>query len=150
MQSSSAIDSPKEGAMQLNPYLLFNGQCEAAFKFYERCLGAKLEMMLRHGESPMAEQVPPEWRDRIMHARLVVGDKVMMGSDAPPDHYEQPRGFSVSIGIDDPGEAERIFQAMAEKGTVRMPLQKTFWALRFGMLVDQFGIPWMVNCEGAP
>ena len=136
--------------MQLNPYLLFNGQCEAAFKFYERCLGAKLEMMLRHGESPMAEQVPPEWRDRIMHARLVVGDKVLMGSDAPPDHYEQPRGFSVSIGIDDPGEAERIFQAMAEKGTVRMPLQKTFWALRFGMLVDQFGIPWMVNCEGAP
>jgi PhnB protein len=107
-------------------------------------------MMLRHGESPMAEQVPPEWRDRIMHARLVVGDKVLMGSDAPPDHYEQPRGFSVSIGIDDPGEAERIFQAMAEKGTVRMPLQKTFWALRFGMLVDQFGIPWMVNCEGAP
>jgi PhnB protein len=131
----------------LNPYLLFNGQCEAAFKFYERCLGGKLEMMLRHGESPMAQQLPPEWRDRIMHARLVVGDKVLMGSDAPPDHYEEPRGFSVSIGIDDPGKAERIFQAMAEKGTVRMPLQQTFWALRFGMLVDQFGIPWMVNCE---
>jgi PhnB protein len=147
MRSSRAIGSPKEGTMQLNPYLLFNGQCEAAFKFYERCLGGKLEMMLRHGESPMAQQVPPEWRDRIMHARLVVGDKVLMGSDAPPDHYEEPRGFSVSIGIDDPGKAERIFQAMAEKGTVRMPLQKTFWALRFGMLVDQFGIPWMVNCE---
>jgi PhnB protein len=147
MRSSPAIGSPKEGTMQLNPYLLFNGQCEAAFKFYERCLGGKLEMMLRHGESPMAQQVPPEWRDRIMHARLVVGDKVLMGSDAPPDHYEEPRGFSVSIGIDDPGKAERIFQAMAEKGTVRMPLQKTFWALRFGMLVDQFGIPWMVNCE---
>jgi PhnB protein len=147
MRSSRAIGSPKEGTMQLNPYLLFNGQCEAAFKFYERCLGGKLEMMLRHGESPMAQQVPPEWRDRIMHARLVVGDQVLMGSDAPPDHYEEPRGFSVSIGIDDPGKAERIFQAMAEKGTVRMPLQKTFWALRFGMLVDQFGIPWMVNCE---
>jgi PhnB protein len=149
MQSSSIIDSPKEGAMQLNPYLLFNGQCEAAFKFYERCLGGRLELMLTHGESPMAPQVPPEWRNKIMHARLVVGDKVLMGSDAPPDHYEEPKGFSVSLGIDDPADAGRIFDAMAEKGTVRMPLQKTFWALRFGMLVDQFGIPWMINCEGA-
>ncbi len=134
--------------MQLNAYLMFNGRCEAAFKFYERCFGGKLEMMHRHGESPMAQQVPPEWRDKIMHARLVVGENVLMGSDAPPDHYEEPKGFSVSLGIDDPGDAERVFHALAEKGTVRMALQQTFWALRFGMLVDQFGIPWMVNCEG--
>ncbi len=133
--------------MQLNPYLTFNGQCAAAFKFYERCLGGKIEAMLTHGESPMVEQVPPEGRDRIMHARLVVGDKVLMGSDAPLEHYEQPKGFSVTLGIDDPADAERIFHALAENGTVRMPLQQTFWAVRFGMLVDQFGIPWMVNCE---
>ena len=135
--------------MQLNPYLTFNGQCEAAFKFYERCLGGKIEMMLTHGNSPMAEQVAPEWRNRIMHARLIVGDKVLMGSDAPPERYEGTKGFCVSLGIDKPAEAERIFNALAENGTVQMPLQQTFWAVRFGMLVDRFGIPWMVNCEQA-
>jgi PhnB protein len=133
--------------MQLNPYLIFNGQCEAAFKFYERCLGGKIEFILTHGDSPMAQQTPAGWRDKIMHARLVVGDKVLMGSDAPPERYEGPKGFSVSLGIDQPAEAERIFSALAENGTVQMPLQETFWALRFGTLVDRFGIPWMVNCE---
>ena len=82
-----------------------------------------------------------------MHARLVVGDRVLMGSDVPPDHHDKPQGFSVSLGIDTPAEAERIFRALAEGGTVQMPLQETFWALRFGTLVDRFGIPWMVNCE---
>ena len=135
--------------MQLNPYLTFNGRCEAAFKFYERCLGGKIEMMLTHGGSPMANQTPAGWHDKIMHARLIVGDKVLMGSDAPPERYEGPKGFCVSLGIDDPTEAERIFKALAENGTVQMPLQQTFWAVRFGMLVDQFGIPWMVNCEQA-
>jgi len=134
--------------MQLNPYLTFNGQCAAAFKFYERCLGGKIEMMLTHGESPMANQVPAEWRNKVMHARLVLGDHLLMGSDAPPEHYEPAKGFSVSFSVDDPKDAERIFNALAEKGTVRMPLQQTFWAVRFGMLVDQFGIPWMINCEG--
>jgi PhnB protein len=135
--------------MQLNPYLNFDGRCEAAFKFYERCLGGKIEMMLTHAEAPTAEQVPAEWRSKIMHARLVVGDRVLMGSDSPPAHHEEPKGFYVSLGVDDPADADRIFHALAEHGTVRMPIQKTFWAVRFGMLVDQFGIPWMVNCEGA-
>jgi PhnB protein len=133
--------------MQLSPYLVFKGQCEAAFKFYERCFGGKIEMMMTHGDSPMAEQVPPDWRNKIMHARLALSDKVLMGSDAPPDRYEQPKGFSVSVGIDRPADAERVFSALAENGTVQMPLQKTFFAERFGMLVDQFGIPWMINCE---
>ena len=133
--------------MQLNPYLNFDGCCEAAFRLYERCLGGKIEMMMRHGESPMADQVPPEWREKIMHVRLTIGDKVLMGSDAPPDRYEPPKGFAVSLSVDSAADAERIFKALAEKGTVRMPLQKTFWAGSFGMLVDQFGIPWMINCE---
>lgn len=133
--------------MQLNPYLTFNGKCEAAFKFYERCLGGKIEMMMTHGDSPMAAQVPPEWRSKIIHARLTVGDKVLMGSDAPPEHYEEAKGFSVALSVDDTSEAERIFNALAENGTVRMPLQQTFWAARFGMLVDQFGVPWMINSE---
>ena len=116
---------------------------------YERCLGVKIQPMMTHGESPMAGQVSPSWHNKIIHARLVLGDQVLMGSDAPPEHYEEPKGFSVSLGIDDPAAAERIFHALAEGGTVRMPIQKTFWAVRFGMLVDQFGIPWMVNCEAA-
>jgi PhnB protein len=135
--------------MQLNPYLIFNGKCEAAFKFYEQCLRGKIEIMMTHGDSPMAQQVPSEWRNKIIHARLTVGDNVLMGSDAPPERYEEMKGFSVSLSVDDPAEAERIFNALVANGTVRMPLQKTFWAVRFGMLVDQFGVPWMVNCEQA-
>ena len=135
--------------MQLNPYLGFNGQCEAAFKFYERCLRGKIEAMLSHEGTPMENQVPAEWRKKILHARLVVGDAVLMGGDMPPERYGAPKGFSVTIGVTEPTEAERIFKALSENGTVTMPLQQTFWAVRFGMLVDRFGIPWMVNCEGA-
>ena len=135
--------------MKLNSYLTFNGQCEAAFKFYEQCLGGKIVAMVTHVGTPAEEQVPAEWRNKILHARLIVGDEVLMGSDAPPDHYEESKGFSVTIGVDDPKDAERIFDALAKNGTVKMPIQKTFWAVRFGMLVDQFGIPWMVNCEQA-
>jgi len=132
--------------MQLNPYLTFNGQCEAAFKFYEKVFGGKIEAMMTYGSSPMAEQTQPQWRSKIMHARMSVGDKMLMASYAPPDRYEAMKGIMVTLGID-PGEAERIFHALSEKGTVQMPIQETFWAARFGMLVDQFATPWMVNCE---
>src|SRR5439155_23361729 len=94
------------------------------------------------------EPGPAEWRKKILHARLVVGDAVLMGGDMPPERYESPKGFSVTIGVTEPTEAERIFKALSENGTVTMSLQQTFWAVRFGMLVDRFGIPWMVNCEG--
>jgi PhnB protein len=134
--------------MQLNPYLFFNGQCEAAFKFYEKVLGGKIEAMMPHEGTPAEEHVSPEWRQKIMHARLVVGDKVLMGSDAPPDRTDGAmKGFSVTLGVDSTAEAERIFNALANKGTVRMPIQQTFWAARFGMLIDRFGTPWMINCE---
>jgi len=134
--------------MQMNPYLSFNGNCEAAFELYERCFGGKVSMFT-YGESPMAEQTPAEWRGKIMHARLEAGDVVLMGSDSPPGYFEEPRGIHVSVISDDPAEAERVFQTLAENGEVTMPLAETFWAYRFGMLVDQFGIPWMVNCEKA-
>jgi PhnB protein len=133
--------------MELNPYLNFNGQCEAAFKFYEKCLGGKIQMMMRLGESPMANQVPAERRNQIMHMRMTAAGTVLMGADAPPEYYQKPQGFSVALNFTDPAEAERVFNALAEKGTVQMPLQQTFWAVRFGALVDQFGIPWMINCE---
>ncbi len=130
--------------MQLNPYLLFNGQCADAFKFYEKCLGGKIEVMMPHTGTPAESQVPANWREKIIHARMVVGDKVLMGSDAPPDRYEAPKGFSISLDVDSPADAERIFKALSAKGTVNMPLQKTFFAESFAMVVDQFGIPWMI------
>src|SRR5690348_11140827 len=108
--------------MQLNPYLSFNGQCEAAFKFYEQCLGGKIVATLTYGSSPMADQTPPEWRDKIMHTRLMVENGVLMGSDSPPERYEQMKGMSVCLGIDKAEDAERIFHALAENGTVRMPI----------------------------
>lgn len=135
--------------MQLNPYLLFNGNCAAAFRFYEKCLGGKIVMMMTHAESPVANQVAPEWRDKIIHARMTVGGKELMGSDAPPGRQEEMKGFSLSLSVDAPADAERIFNALAANGMVRMPLEKTFFAARFGMLVDQFGTPWMITCEGA-
>lgn len=135
--------------MQLAPYLAFDGRCAEAFRFYEQHLGGRIEMMFSYGSSPMADQTPPEWRGKVMHARLVIGDAVLMASDAPPGRYAAPQGFHVSLAVDDPAEAERVFHALAESGSVQMPLQQTFWAARFGMAVDRFGIPWMVNCEGA-
>jgi PhnB protein len=133
--------------MQFNSYLHFNGRCEEAFKFYEKVLGGKIEAMIPHEGTPAEQHVPAEWRKKIMHARLVVDGQSLMGSDAPPQHYHQPQGFSVNISVKNPADAERIFKALAEKGKITMPLEKTFWAQRFGMVADQFGIPWMINCE---
>jgi PhnB protein len=137
-------------SMKLHPHLSFDGQCEAAFQLYARCFDGHILTMLSYGNSPMAEQVPPEWRGRIVHATLAIGDCVLTGADALPGQYEKPRGFQVLLSIDDPVDAERIFQALAENGTVQMPLQSTFWAVRFGVLVDQFGVPWEINCEQVP
>jgi PhnB protein len=132
--------------MRLNPHLTFNGQCEAAFKFYEKCLGGKIVMMMTYGDSPMAEQTPPDWRKNIIHATLALGDQVLTGADTAPERYQKPQGFSVLLNVGATAEADRIFKVLAEKGTVQMPIQETFWALRFGMLVDQFGTPWTINC----
>lgn len=133
--------------MQLNPYLNFNGQCEAAFKFYEQVLGGKITFTMKWGEMPGADQFPAEAHQLIMHTTLSVGDAVLMGADSPPGQYEQPKGMNVSLHFKDIGEGERIFNALVEKGSVQMPFQATFWSPGFGMGVDQFGIPWMVNCE---
>lgn len=133
--------------MTILPYLTFDGRCAAAFRFYEELLGGTIEMMQTHGDSPIAGDVPPDWRDAILHARLAVGDQVLIALDAPPGRYEPPKGFYVSLQLDEPAEAERIFDALAEDGAVQMPLQETFWAARFGMLTDRFGIPWMINCD---
>jgi PhnB protein len=135
--------------MQLSSQVNFDGKCKEAFKLYQQLLGGNIQTMMTWGESPMAAQMPSEFHDKIIHAALLVGNSILMGSDAPPDRYVAPRGFAVAIEIGDVSEAERVFGALSEKGSVTMPLQQTFWATRFGMLVDRFGIPWMVNCGNA-
>lgn len=135
--------------MQLNAYLLFNGHCEEAFALYEKVLGGRIDFLMKFAESPMKEQTPAEWHEKIIHGRMTLGNTYIMGSDAPPGRYEAPRGFSVSLGVKTAAEADHIFQELAQDGKVQMPIQKTFWSVRFGMLVDRFGIPWMINCEQA-
>jgi PhnB protein len=132
--------------MHLNPHLSFNGECEVAFRFYEKCLGGKIALMLTYGDSPLADQTPPELHNKILHADLALGEQRLTGGDVPPESYQAPRGFSISLQIEDAGETDRIFEELAEGGVVQLPIQETFWALRFGMVVDRFGIPWMINC----
>jgi PhnB protein len=134
--------------MQAHPYLNFNGRCAEAFRLYEQVLGGKIEFMMTFGESPMADQMPPDQRDGVMHARLAAGDVVLLGSDCPPDMYQRPQGLYVSLNVERAADARRIFDALAEGGSVQMPFEKTFWAAGgFGMLTDRFGAPWMINCE---
>ncbi len=134
--------------MQMTTYLSFNGQCEAAFRLYEQCLGGEIGPIFRYAGSPMANDAPPGWDDKIMHGSITVGGHVLMGADVTPDAYEEPKGISLSLQIAAIADAERIFRDLAQDGRVVMPLEKTFWAAGFGMLVDRFGIPWLINCEG--
>jgi PhnB protein len=129
----------------LNPYLFYDSNCEAALKFYEKVLGAKIEMLMRNEDAPESMPTPPERKKMIMHARISINGEVLLASDAPPDHFHKPQGFAVSLTVDDPTEAERKFKALSEGGSVNMPFGKTFFSKGFGMCVDQFGIPWMVN-----
>jgi PhnB protein len=131
--------------MQISPYLHFNGQCREAFTFYAELLGGRIEMMMTHGESPAKEQTPPDWHDAVMHVSLLLGEQRLLGSDAPPEYFERPQGFSVSISVDSVAEADRVYNALAEGGTVKMPIQETFWSPRFGMLTDRFGTPWIIG-----
>lgn len=134
--------------MQIVPYLIFNGNCREAFSCYHQHLGGTLEAMLPFGDSPECGDIPVGWKDKIMHARLVVGSFALMASDNHPAYpYEGIKGCSISLNVDSKAEAERLFNALAEGGSVQMPLGPTFWAASFGMFTDRFGVAWMVNCE---
>lgn len=136
--------------MRLNFHLHFSGQCEEAFKFYEKNLGGKIEGLFRYADAPPgAQDVPPGWRYKIMHATMTIGDQALMGMDAPPGHFEKPQGFHVNIGVKDVGEGKKIFEALSESGNVIMKFGPTFWSPGFAMFVDRFGTPWMVNVEQA-
>jgi PhnB protein len=133
--------------MRVNIYLRFNGTCEEAFNFYAQHCGGRIETMQRFGDSPAQDQVPAALRKQVLHARLRLGDQVIMGSDAPPGRYQVPDWFSVSLTIDAIADAERVFKALSEKGSVQMPMAESFFAKRFGMATDRFGTPWMVLCQ---
>jgi PhnB protein len=134
--------------MKLVTYLSFNGTCEAAFTFYQSVLGGAIKEMHTYEGSPMAADAPAEWQSKIMHVEYEVDGQTLMGadgmSDAPDD---KKQGFMGAIMADSAADAERIFHALSENGTVQMPIQETFWAERFAMWVDQFGTPWSINCE---
>ena len=131
--------------MKLNPYLAFDGRCREAFEFYQKALGGNISFIQTIGESPMASSMPAEAHGRIMHVTLQIGDQVLQGADAPFGQYTTPAGFCVAIEFDDVAEGERVFDALAQNGAVQMPFQTTFWAKGFGMLIDQFDTPWIVN-----
>ncbi|MGH7541606.1 MAG: VOC family protein [Gemmatimonadota bacterium] len=131
--------------MQITPYLNFAGQCREAFEFYRDVLGGTITGILTYGESPVADEIPPESHDGVMHAQLIAGDAVLMGADGPPAGDGPMRNMSVALIVDEAAEAERIFAALAEGGQTTMPMEQTFWAERFGMCIDRFGTPWIVN-----
>jgi PhnB protein len=125
----------------------FKDNCREAFSFYADTFGGKLAFAMTYGESPAADQVPADMRDKVIHARLDFGGQYLLGCDVPHDRYQRPQGFAVTAAIEKPADAERIFKVLARDGSVTMPMQETFWAQRFGMCTDRFGIPWMINCE---
>jgi uncharacterized glyoxalase superfamily protein PhnB/uncharacterized protein YndB with AHSA1/START domain len=137
--------------MDLVTYLAFDGRCRQAFEHYAKVLRGTITMMVRVADAPAGTPVAPGTENLIMHARLEVDGRLLMGGDAPAPHYSKPQGFCAHVMVDDVAEAERIFRELGEGGgRTTMPLGETFWARRFGMLVDRFGTPWMVNCEKNP
>jgi len=132
----------------LQPYLFFGGRCEEAIEFYRKALGAELVMESRFKDAPEPQPGMPEcFQDKIMHATLRIGDTLLMASDGRCEGQATFEGFSLSIAVSDETEAERVFTALGEGGLVTMPLEKTFWAPKFGMLQDRFGVGWMVSVE---
>ena len=133
--------------MQIQPYLFFEGSCEEAIEFYKKAIGAEVVMLMRHSESPEPPPpgiVPPS-PEKIMHATLKIGESVVMVSDGMAKGTPRFDGFSLSLNVKSEADADRLFAALAEGGQIRMPLAKTFWAPKFGMVADKFGVGWMVN-----
>ena len=131
--------------MRFIPYLDFDGQCREAFDFYaNKVFNAQITMRMTYGESPMANDMPPETHNRVMHSQLEGAGAILMGADGPPGNTGH-KGC-VNIDVDTPAEAERIFTALSEGASIDMPRAETFWAHRFGMLTDRYGKAWMVNC----
>lgn len=133
--------------MHINPYLNFGGSCAEAFEFYRTTMGGQDLLLMPYRGSPAEDMAPEHWRDKIMHASLHIGSSILMGSDGQPNQPKQSMlGCSMTLNVDTDAEAERVFQALAPGGAVRMPLDRTFFASKFGMLSDRFGVSWMIMC----
>jgi PhnB protein len=130
--------------MQLHTYLNYGGNCEQAFRFYEQHLGGHITMLMRHGEAPVQGPAGPEWKDKVLHARINLGGTELLGADIPPDRFQPIRSAYLSLTVDSSEEAERVFALLADGGEVFMPMQETFFATRFAMLRDRFGTSWML------
>ena len=130
--------------MRVQPYLFFDGRCEEALEFYRRALGAKVEMLMPFKDNPEPANNPPDAEGKVMHASLRIGESTIMASDGRCQGQPSFQGFSLSLTAADDAEAERLFTALAEGGQVQMPLAKTFFSSRFGVVADRFGVSWMV------
>ena len=134
--------------MHINAYLCFNGTCREAFDFYAKTMGGKIEMTMMHKDAPKDAQGPcppePGMENWVLHARMRIGETLIMASDAPAPHYQKPQGTCLSLNVSSAAEADRIFTALTPGGQIMMPIQETFYAHRFGMVTDRFGTPWMV------
>ena len=131
--------------MQVHPYLMFDGTCAEAVDFYRLAVGAEVQMLMRYKEAPDPAMVKPGFGERVMHVSLRIGESIVMASDHPQDPAPAMSSFALSLAVADEAEAKRAFDALAEGGSVRMPLGPTFWAKAFGMLTDRYGVAWMVS-----
>jgi PhnB protein len=130
--------------MKLNPYLNYGGNCQEAFRFYEKHLGGKITAMMTFDQAPDQTNIPPESKKGILYSRMTIGGTEIMGSDAPPDRFQPMRSFYLSLAVDSNDEAERIHKLLSDGGEIFMPMQETFFAFRFSMLRDKFGTSWMI------
>jgi PhnB protein len=135
--------------MKLYTYLNYGGNCRQAFDFYAEHLGGKITMMTTHGEQPESNKVPPDWKHAVLHARIEVGDTILLGADIPPERFQPMRSAYLSLMLDSVDEAERIYALLTEDGQIFMPMEETFFARRFAMLRDRFGTSWMLLHERA-
>lgn len=131
--------------MHFNAHISYNGDCEAAFEFYRDCFGGEITLMMRYDSVPNAA-TDHELKNKIVHATLKVGGQLLTGADVRATVYEKPIGFAMQLNIDNPEEARRIYEVLAEGASIAMPLQKTFWAANYAVLTDRFGTPWEINC----
>jgi PhnB protein len=144
VHNPAAVVHKGEKAMQVQPYLMFEGRCDEALKFYQAAIGAEIQMLMRFKESPDQSMVSPEAKEKIMHACMRIGDSQVLASDGNCSGSPAFNGVNLTLNASDDAEAEKLFAALAEGGQVRMPLEKTFFASKFGMLADQFGVNWMI------
>ena len=134
--------------MTATPYLAFEGKCEEAFAFYAEILRGNITALYRHEGTPAEAHVPAEWKEKVMYARIDAAGAVLEGGDAPMGQYTKPAGFCVNLtfSADQLSDSERIYKELSEGGKIQMELGETFWAKRFGMFIDRYNIPWMINC----